>query len=50
MAYDVDFWYISQNACQITTTFTPFSEDEEESIYMDNEDFLRWSINLVMPL
>ena len=31
MAYDVDFWYISQNACQITTTFTPFSEDEGES-------------------
>lgn len=39
MAYDVDFWYISQNACQITSTFTPFSEDKEESIYMDNEDF-----------
>ncbi|WP_271436803.1 hypothetical protein [Staphylococcus hominis] len=39
MAYDVDFWYISQNACEITSTFTPFSEDEEESIYMDNEDF-----------
>lgn len=39
MAYDVDFWYQSQNACQITTTFTPFSDDKEESIYMDNEDF-----------
>ncbi|MCI2926644.1 hypothetical protein FH139_02265 [Staphylococcus hominis] len=39
MAYEVDFWYQSQNACQITTTFTPFSDDKEESIYMDNEDF-----------
>ena len=39
MAFEVDFWYQSQNACQITTTFTPFSDDKEESIYMDNEDF-----------
>lgn len=39
MAYDVDFWYISQNACQITTTFTPFSEDEEESIYRQRRFF-----------
>ncbi|EUZ69759.1 hypothetical protein O552_00842 [Staphylococcus sp. M0480] len=39
MAYEVDFWYQSRNACQITTTFTPFSDDKEESIYMDNEDF-----------
>ena len=39
MAYDVDFWYQSQNACQITTTFTPFSDYKEESIFMDNEDF-----------
>lgn len=39
MAYDVDFWYISQDACQITTDFTPFSEHEEESIYMKTSDF-----------
>ena len=39
MAYDVDFWYISQNACEITTTFTPFSDNKEECIYMDNDDF-----------
>lgn len=28
MAYDVDFWYVSQDACQITTDFTPFSEHD----------------------
>jgi hypothetical protein len=39
MAYDVDFWYVSQDACQITTDFTPFSEHEEESIYMKTSDF-----------
>lgn len=39
MAYDVDFWYISQDACQISTDFTPFSEHEEESIYMKTSDF-----------
>jgi hypothetical protein len=39
MAYDVDFWYISKDACQITTDFTPFSEHEEESIYMKTSDF-----------
>jgi len=32
MAYDVDFWYQSQDACQITSDFTPFSDDQE-SIY-----------------
>lgn len=39
MAYDVDFWYLSQDACEITTDFTPFSEHEEESIYMKTSDF-----------
>lgn len=39
MAYDVDFWYISQDACQISTDFTPFIEAEEESIYMKTSDF-----------
>lgn len=39
MAYDVDFWYISQYACQISTDFTPFIEAEEESIYMKTSDF-----------
>ncbi|MDN6164479.1 MAG: hypothetical protein L0J01_09880 [Tetragenococcus halophilus] len=39
MAYDVDFWYISQDACQISTNFTPFIEAEEESIYMKTSDF-----------
>ncbi|UBV34080.1 hypothetical protein JGY90_10230 [Staphylococcus xylosus] len=38
MAYDVDFWYISQDACQISTDFTPFSEHEKESIYMKTSD------------
>lgn len=38
MAYDVDFWYQSQDACQITSDFTPFSDDQE-SIYMKSEDF-----------
>ncbi|WP_337227935.1 hypothetical protein [Staphylococcus succinus] len=41
MAYDVDFWYISQDACQISTDFTPFSEHEEESIYMKTSDFFK---------
>lgn len=39
MAYDVDFWYLSQDACEISTDFTPFSEHEEESIYMKTSDF-----------
>lgn len=39
MAYDVYFWYLSQDACEITTDFTPFSEHEEESIYMKTSDF-----------
>ena len=39
MAYDVDFWYLSRDACQISTDFTPFSEHEEESIYMKTSDF-----------
>lgn len=39
MAYDVDFWYISQDACQISTDFTPFSEHEGECIYMKTSDF-----------
>lgn len=39
MAYDVDFWYLSQDACEIRTDFTPFSEHEEESIYMKTSDF-----------
>jgi len=39
MAYDVDFWYISQYACEITTDFAPFSDAEEESIYMKTSDF-----------
>lgn len=38
MAYDVDFWHQSQDACQITSDFTPFSDDQE-SIYMKSEDF-----------
>lgn len=38
MPYDVDFWYISQDACQISTDFTPFSEHERESIYMKTSD------------
>lgn len=41
MAYDVDFWYISQDACQISTDFTPFIEAEEESIYMKTSDFFK---------
>lgn len=39
MPYDVDFWYISQDACQISTDFTPFSEHERKSIYMKTSDF-----------
>lgn len=39
MTYDVDFWYLSQDACEISTDFTPFSEHEEESIYMKTSDF-----------
>ncbi len=39
MAYDVDFWYQSQDACQITSDFTPFSDDDQESIFMKSEDF-----------
>ena len=39
MAYDVDFWYLSQDTCEISTDFTPFSEHEEESIYMKTSDF-----------
>lgn len=39
MAYEVDFWYISQDACEISTDFTPFSEHEKESIYMKTSDF-----------
>ena len=39
MAYDVDFWYLQQDACEISTDFTPFSEREEESIYMKTSDF-----------
>lgn len=39
MAYNVDFWYLSQDACEIRTDFTPFSEHEEESIYMKTSDF-----------
>lgn len=41
MAYNVDFWYISQDACQISTDFTPFIEAEEESIYMKTSDFFK---------
>lgn len=41
MAYDVDFWYLTQDACQISTDFTPFSEHEEESIYMKTSDFFK---------
>lgn len=41
MAYDVDFWYLSQDACQISTDFTPFSEHQEESIYMKTSDFFK---------
>ena len=33
MAYDVDFWYQSQDACQITSDFTPFSDDDRKYIY-----------------
>lgn len=39
MAYDVDFWYQSQDACQITSDFTPFSDDQE-SIYE-----IRWFLH-----
>lgn len=39
MAYDVDFWYISQDACQISTNFTPFIDADEECIYMKTSDF-----------
>lgn len=41
MAYNVDFWYISHDACQISTDFTPFIEAEEESIYMKTPDFFK---------
>ncbi|WP_414049800.1 hypothetical protein [Macrococcus animalis] len=44
MAYDVDFWYISQDACEITTDFVPFEKDvsvTEESIYMKTDDFFK---------
>lgn len=41
MAYNVDFWYLTQDACQISTDFTPFSEHEEESIYMKTSDFFK---------
>lgn len=41
MAYDVDFWYLSQDACEITTDFTPFSDGEEECIYMKTSDFFK---------
>lgn len=49
MAYDVDFWYISQDACQITTDFTPFSEHEEESIYMKTSDFCEMIEKFIDP-
>lgn len=44
MAYDVDFWYLSQDACEITTDFVPFEKDvnvTEESIYMKTDDFFK---------